>query len=163
EGIQNREDAYRASISLAQGKHEVQKMTEVVARFNVQTQASALQRLGMLSLNAALMKEEGKAGKAERDLATCRAKYEECLSSLQSAREQMARDSAQAEAVEEAARKAATQGKETGPQAQQEPVAEGSHASTASDAELDEEGFGLQHMEEAMLRSIEEVQQDGGC
>ncbi|CAN0423863.1 unnamed protein product, partial [Ectocarpus sp. 12 AP-2014] len=147
--------------ALAHGKHEVQKMTEVVARFNVQTQASA--RLGMLSLNATLVKEEGKTEKGERDLATCRAKYEECRSSLQSAREQMARNSAQAEAVDEAARKAATQGNETGPQAQQEQMSEGCHASTASDAELDEEGFGLKHMEEAMLRSLEEEsKQDGG-
>ncbi|CBN74205.1 hypothetical protein Esi_0013_0136 [Ectocarpus siliculosus] len=161
EGIHNRQDANRASMALAQAEHDLQKMTEVVARFNVQTQ---LQRLGMRSLNAALMKEEGKTEKAERDMATCRAKYEECRSSLQSAREQMARDSAQAEAVKEAARKAATQGKETGPQAQKQQVAQGSHASTASDAKLDEEGFGLQHMEQAMLRSLEEeVKQDGVC
>ncbi|CAM9410584.1 unnamed protein product [Ectocarpus sp. 6 AP-2014] len=164
EGIHNRQDANRASIALAQAEHDLQKMTEVVARFNVQTQASALQRLGMLSLNAALMKEEVKTEKAERDMATCRAKYEECRSSLQSAREQMARDSAQAEVVKEAARKAATQGKETGPRAQKQQIAQGSHASTASDAELDEEGFGLRHMEETMLRSLEEeVKQDGVC
>ncbi|CAN0158107.1 unnamed protein product, partial [Ectocarpus sp. 13 AM-2016] len=160
--IENRQDAYRWTIALAHGKHEVQKMTEVVARFNVQTQASALQRLGMRSLNAALVKEEGKTEKAERDLATCRAKYEECRSSLQSAREQMARDSTQAEAVDEAARKAATQENETGPQAQQQQVSEGCHASTATDAELDEEGFGLKHMEEAMLRSLEEDSKQGG-
>ncbi|CAM9344364.1 unnamed protein product [Ectocarpus sp. 4 AP-2014] len=162
EGIQNRQDAYRARIALAQAEHDLQKMAEVVARFKVQTQASALQGLGMRSLNAALVKEEGKTEKAERDLATCRAEYEECRSSLQSAREQMARESAQVEAVEEAARKAATQGKETGPQAQQQQVPEGSHASTASDAELDEEGFCLKHMEEAMLRSVEESKQEGG-
>ncbi|CAB1108397.1 unnamed protein product [Ectocarpus sp. CCAP 1310/34] len=65
-------------------------------------------------------------------------------------------------AVEEAARKGATQGKETGPQAQQQQLPQGSHASTASDAKLGKEGFGLRHMEEAMLRSMEESKQDGG-
>ncbi|CBN74214.1 hypothetical protein Esi_0013_0148 [Ectocarpus siliculosus] len=35
-----------------------------------------LQRLGMLFLNGAIIKEEEKTKKAERDLATCRAKYD---------------------------------------------------------------------------------------
>ncbi|CAB1115916.1 unnamed protein product [Ectocarpus sp. CCAP 1310/34] len=81
-GIQNRQNAYRASIALAQGKQDLQKMTQMVARFNVQTQASAPQRLRMLCLNAALVKEEGKTEKAERDLATCRAKYERATLTL---------------------------------------------------------------------------------
>ncbi|CAN0227979.1 unnamed protein product [Ectocarpus fasciculatus] len=152
--VTNRADAYRASSALAQVENDLDNMVKKVARAQVQTQASALQRLGMLSLNEATIAQEMKAEQAERALATCLAKFEECRSSLQSAREQTARASVQAEAVEEAARKGRAQ-------AQQQQVRESSDPPAASNVELDEDGFGLTQMKEVMLLSMEELKQEG--
>ncbi|CBN74189.1 hypothetical protein Esi_0013_0110 [Ectocarpus siliculosus] len=170
--VENRADSHRASAESARVKTQLQTRTKLLKRTEAEKQMARSacyeyqlegihNRQDANRASMALAQAEHDLQKMTEVVARFNVQTQECRSSLQSAREQMARDSAQTEAVEEATRKAATQGKETGPQAQQQLVAEGSHASTAS--ELDEEGFGLRHMEEAMLRSMEEVKQDGRC